>query len=126
MAPLRYFAGLLRQNRYTVIFCAATLIAVVLGGFTDRRDARNLPWPIGRIPVLSAGCPLTGCECIDDCLAAVYCPSGGSRFEFIAQGAGHAIRISPTQAVFEFPGSKTAATRQVRATIEGGQLGVHG
>jgi uncharacterized protein (TIGR03437 family) len=149
MDSLRNVPGLLRQYRSTVIFCAATLVAVLLGGFTERGDMHRFPWPMGRIPVLYAGgCPLTGCDCIDDCLAAVYGPSGGSssvgfkgtadvifernvgqvdsRYEFVAQGASHSIRLSPTQAVFNFPGTTEKAARQIRATIEGAQMRVRG
>src|SRR5580704_5311997 len=125
MDSLRHYAGALRTNPKTVIFCTATIAVIFLGG--------------------AASCK-TGCECIDDCIDQVYGGSSYSssdrgaaaivfernigqadgRFEFIAQGSRHTISLAPTQAEFDFPGSRRKPARQIRATIAGAQLHVQG
>ena len=117
------FPGVLRKYPNTVILCSAFIAAVFLGGAESCK---------------------TGISCIDDCYDSYFGQSGSSvdrgaaniifernigqvdgQFEFVAQGARHSIRLSPTQAVFEFPGSKTVGSRQIRATVEGTQANVH-
>src|SRR5665213_3373146 len=113
MDSLRHFAGVLRTHPATVIFCAATLTVVFLGG--------------------SASCK-TGISCIDECYDSYFGDSAyarpadrGSadivfernigqvdgRFEFVAQGSRHTIRLAPTQAEFDFPGSRREPARQI-------------
>ena len=126
MDSLRHFPGVLRQHPRTVIFCAATILAVFLGG--------------------SASCK-TGFDCIDNCNMGdddntSYSSSAhqgaadivfernigqvDDRFEFIAQGSRHSIRLAPTQAEFDFPSSRKEPARQIRASIAGARLQVHG
>ncbi len=124
MDSFRHFAGVLRTHPATVIFCVATITVVFLGG--------------------SASCK-TGFSCIDDCVAAqeggyarpadpgaadiVFERNIGQvdcRFEFVAQGSRHTIRLAPTQAEFDFPGSRREPARQIHATIAGAQLQVQG
>jgi uncharacterized protein (TIGR03437 family) len=121
MDSLRHFAGVMRKHPKTVILCAATIAAVFLGG--------------------SASCK-TGFSCIDECYDSYFGDSSYSRpadpgsaaivfernigqvdgrFEFVAQGSRHTIRLAPTQAEFDFLGSRKTPARQIRATISGAQ-----
>ena len=138
MLSLRDVGSWLFRYRYSVAFCTAILIGMLMGGFTDREQ--HLPWLFGRVPILAAGgCPKTGCECIDDCLAAVYGPSGStgsvgypgsaavpfepnvgqtdSRYAFIANGAGHTVQLAATEAAFEFPASRRTRKRTIHAVV---------
>ena len=147
MLSLRDVGSWLFRYRYSVAFCTAILIGMLMGGFTDREQ--HLPWLFGRVPILAAGgCPKTGCECIDDCLAAVYGPSGStgsvgypgsaavpfepnvgqtdSRYAFIANGAGHTVQLAATEAAFEFPASRRTRKRTIHAVVVGAQAGVQG
>src|SRR5580698_9813797 len=76
MASLPNLGIWLRRNRFTVGLCGAIVIAALAGGFSDRGGPRN-PW-LPNVPILRPGCPMTGCECVDDCLASAFGPSGGS------------------------------------------------
>jgi uncharacterized protein (TIGR03437 family) len=126
MDSLRHFAGVLRKHPRTVIFSAATITAVFLGG--------------------SASCK-SGFSCIDNCAASYYDDSSYARaanqgtadivfernigqvdrrFEFVAQGSRHTIHLAPTQAEFDFPGSRREPARQIRATISGAQQWIQG
>ena len=115
----------MRKHPKTIAFCAATIAAVFLGG--------------------AASCK-TGFSCIDDCgsylgVSGYASPAdrgsadivfernigqADGRFEFVAQGSRHVIRLAPTQAEFDFPGSRREPARQIRATIAGAQQQVQG
>jgi uncharacterized protein (TIGR03437 family) len=94
--------------------------------------------------MMMAGCPTTGCPCIDQCLQSVF-GSGGEgvrgsapihiernlgqtdgRFTFVAQGAHHSIRLAATEAVFDFAGSGSTKTRTIRATVAGADARAEG
>ncbi len=140
MDSLRYLASWVLRHRFTLAFCAAVIGPVLVGGFSDQRG----PSPFRTRVMMLAGCPNTGCECLDDCLNEVY-GSGGEgqigstpihiernlgqtdgRYPFVAQGSRHSIRLSATEAVFDFPGSKRARARTVRATVVGADASVQG
>ena len=112
MLSLRNVGSWLFRNRFTVVFGTATIVTVLMSGFEDRRQMT--PWPFGRVPILTAGCPATGCACLDDCVSGSNSGSSGrpasgsasvpfepnigqtdSRYSFIASGAGHTVRLAP-------------------------------
>src|SRR5579862_2239487 len=149
MASLRNVGPRLRRKRFTVALTAAIVIAALAGGFSERGGPRN-PW-IPNIPILRAGCAKTGCECIDECFESSSGSSGSSssyetpnysggaavsfernlgqtdsRYTFVAEGAGHSIRLAANEAVFDFTGSKRAPARRIRAILDGAQSKVEG
>lgn len=134
MASLRDLASWLLRHRFTVVFCAAVIGPVLVGGFSDHHGAS---WPFRTRVLMMAGCPSTGCSCLDDCIEEFQGTGGSgnigsapvhfernlgqtdSRYPFVAQGARHSIRLAATEAVFDFSAWGHSKARTIRTTIEG-------